>query len=266
MPECHISLGGNSGPVAVTFDEALARLQNESDCRVVAVSRFHETAAVGDQAGAGFLNAVAELETSLEPLGLLDKLQTVERELGRTRSIHWGPRSLDLDLLFYDSQIVNSPRLVVPHPAAWYRRFVLDPLVEIAPRFVHPVKHVDMRTLRDRLLARPFRVSLAGSNSEYKADLIRLLSPSFPPVEFSDWDSPESDGPGPAKERPLDPALIFWLGSESRNSGPGLPEIETPAPALSEFERLPALPRIDATASPLPVHDFVRYVIQSALG
>jgi 2-amino-4-hydroxy-6-hydroxymethyldihydropteridine diphosphokinase len=245
MPRCQISLGGNSGPVAATFEQALGRLQSDGACRVIALSRYHATAPVGDQAGAGFLNAAAELETALEPLELLDKLQTVERDLGRTRSTHWGPRTLDLDLLFYDSQIINSPRLVVPHPAAWYRRFVLDPLAEIAPRFVHPVKQVDMGTLRDRLLARPLQVSLAGSPSEYKTELIRLLTPSFAAIDFSDWDSRKNENRLPTAS---EPALLFWLGSESG------------------FEQLPLLPRINATTGPQPIADFVRYVIQSALG
>jgi 2-amino-4-hydroxy-6-hydroxymethyldihydropteridine diphosphokinase len=266
MPRCHISLGGNSGPVAATFDQALARLQNESDIRVVAVSRYHKTAPVGDEAGAGFLNAAAELETALDPLHLLDKLQSVERDLGRTRSTHWGPRTVDLDLLFYELQIIDSPRLIVPHPAAWYRRFVLDPLVEIAPRFVHPVKEADLATLRDRLLARPLRVSLAGSSSENKTELIRWLSPSFAAVEFSDSDTAAASASDRLGDRPIEPALIFWLGPPSGITEPRLSGPENAAPAVSDFERLPPLPRIDATTGPQPVHDFVRYVIQSALG
>ena len=79
MPRCHISLGGNSGPVAGTFEQALRRLQSASDCQVVAISRYYETAAVGDQAGASYLNAVAELETALAPLELLDKLMGKKR-------------------------------------------------------------------------------------------------------------------------------------------------------------------------------------------
>ena len=251
MPRCHISLGGNSGPVAETFEQALRRLQSVSDCRVVAISRYYETAPVGDQAGAGYLNAAAELETALAPLELLDKLQSIERDLGRTRATRWGPRTLDLDLVFYGSQILDSPRLVVPHPAAWYRRFVLDPLVEIAPRFVHPVKEVEIRTLRDRLLVRPLRVSLAGGTSEDKSELIGLLSPRFAAVEFSDWDSSPPNGADPAGE----PALILWLGHKSGLS----------APATCDFEHLPRLSRIDATAGTQPVHDFARYVLQSAL-
>ena len=263
VPRCHISLGGNSGPVAGTFEQALRRLQSASDCRVVAISRYYETAPVGDQAGAGYLNAVAEFETALAPLELLDKLQSIERDLGRTRPTRWGPRTLDLDLVFYGSQILDSPRLVVPHPAAWYRRFVLDPLVEIAPRFVHPVKEVEICTLRDRLLVRPLRVSLAGGTSEYKRELIGLLSPRFAAVEFSDWefsdwDSSPPSGAGPASgaDPASEPALILWLGHKSGLS----------APATCDFEQLPRLSRIDATGGAQPVHDFARYVVQSALG
>jgi 2-amino-4-hydroxy-6-hydroxymethyldihydropteridine diphosphokinase len=216
---------------------------------VVSVSRYHETAPVGDEAGAGFLNAAAELENSLTPLDLLDKLQAVERDLGRTRSTHWGPRTLDLDLVFWESQIINSPRLVIPHPAAWYRRFVLDPLVEIAPRFVHPVKQVDICTLRERLLVRPLHVSFAGRRpSESRTQLIGRLASDFPDVEFSDWESASHRGPDPASV----PALILWLGPESVSA--------------SGFESLPSLPRIAVPDGSQPVHDFVRYVIQSALG
>ena len=248
MPRCYISLGGNSGPVAAAFEQALRRLQNDFGCQVIAVSRYCETAPVGDQAGAVFLNAAAELETALAPLELLDKLQAVERDLGRTRTTHWGPRTLDLDLLFWDSQIINLPRLVVPHPAAWYRRFVLDPLFEIAPRLMHPVKQVDICTLRERLLVRPLRVSFAGRPFESRMQLIGLLAPNFPAVEFSDWKSTLRRRPDPAS----DPALIFWLGPESGSA--------------SGFESLPPLPRIAVPDGPQPVHDFVRFVIQSALG
>lgn len=270
MPRCHISLGGNLGLVAATFEQALSRLDGENDCRVIAFSDNHETAPVGDQAGAVFLNAAAELETELPPLDLLDKLQAVEHELGRTRegnsqATRWGPRTLDLDLVFYGSQVIDLPRLVVPHPAAWYRRFVLDPLVDIAPRFVHPVKDVEIGTLRNRLLARPLRVSLAGGTPEGKAKLIGLLAPGMPAVEFSDWDSPRGAVSGPSDEETgqeaSKPAFIFWLGPGQGSSGAG-----RSTAAGSDFEHLPPLPRIDATAAAVPVHDFVRYVIQSALG
>jgi 2-amino-4-hydroxy-6-hydroxymethyldihydropteridine diphosphokinase len=242
--------------MAATFEQALDRLRSDGACQVVAVSSYNKTAPVGDQAGAGFLNAAAELETALAPLQLLDKLQAIEHDLGRTRTIHWGPRTLDLDLLFWESQIIDSPRLVVPHPAAWYRRFVLDPLVEIAPRFVHPVKRVDVTTLRGRLLVRPFRVSLAGGTQETKSELIRRLSADFPDVVFSDWDTSAMG----------EPALIFWLGPPVGSAGAGSSATGSAAGAASEFERLPVVPRIDATSQTQPIHDFIRYVIQAAQG
>src|SRR5580765_3109618 len=99
MARCHISLGGNSGPVAENFAAALGRLRGAAGCSVVAVSRSFETASVGSAAGGRFLNAAAELETSLEPLALLDLLQSVESDLGRRRTVRWGPRPIDLDLL-----------------------------------------------------------------------------------------------------------------------------------------------------------------------
>ncbi len=256
MPRCLISLGGNSGPVAATFELALSRLQQGGQCRVAAVSRNYATAAVGDQAGAKFLNAAAELETALAPLELLDWMHNVELELGRIRATHWGPRTLDVDLLFWESQIIDTPRLIVPHPAAWYRRFVLDPLAEIAAAFVHPVKRVTIGALRERLLVRPLRVSFAGSTQEQKAKIIGRLAANFPTVSFSDWDCTERNGAAVS-----DPALIFWLGPRAGGSS-----TDSPATAQGEFERLPLVPRIDSTAAKEPQADFVRYVVQSALG
>jgi hypothetical protein len=102
------------------------------------------------------------------------------------------------------------------------------------------------------------RVSLAGGTPELKTELIGLLSPAFAAVELSDWDSPEN---GDWLRTASEPALIFWLGSRS-----GLTRSRTTAPAASDFEHLPPLPRIDVTSVTQSVHDFVRYVIQSAMG
>src|SRR5262249_14782283 len=149
------------GVVHETFGKALEKLASAPHSTVPAVSRSLPTRSIGERAGAGFLNAAAEIDTSLPPLELLDLLQSIELALGRQRTVHWGPRTLDLDLLFYGTEVIDSPRLVVPHPAAWYRRFVLDPLVEIAPRLVHPEKQVDIHALRQRLLVRPLVAAFA---------------------------------------------------------------------------------------------------------
>jgi 2-amino-4-hydroxy-6-hydroxymethyldihydropteridine diphosphokinase len=248
MPRCHISLGGNSGPVAENFAAALDRLGRSAGTSVVAVSQSHETAPVGDEPDGPFLNAAAELETTLAPIGLLDLLHSIERDLGRNRTVHWGPRPIDLDLLYYESAVIDLPRLVVPHPAAWYRRFVLDPLVEIAPDLRHPVKQVTMRHLRDRLLARPLPVALASGTAALKAHLLAALSGKVVEVQFADWDArPTRFG---------EPVIIFWLGDSD-----GVRD-----PKNDSFERLPLLSRLDARTAAESAFDFVRHVLQSALG
>src|SRR5262245_18160614 len=99
MPRCYVSLGGNLGPVRDACNEALARLAGAPGTNVLAVSRFHPTNPVGPEAGGEFLNAAAVIDTALSPLELLDSLQSIELSLGRQRTIRWGPRPIDLDLL-----------------------------------------------------------------------------------------------------------------------------------------------------------------------
>jgi len=257
MPRCYISLGGNLGAVAETFDRALEQLARGSACEVRAVSRYRQTKPVGDRAGEVFLNAAAEIETSLSPLALLDHLQSIERALGRTREVHWGPRTLDLDLLFYGSEIIDAPRLVVPHSAAWYRRFVLDPLAEIAPHFIHPVKRAAIVYLRERLLPRPLVVALVGGDAEYRKRLAAKLRPDLPDTNILEWTK--------AIESGVDPALAFWLGQGNLESNVTDKSLQQP----QSFEQLPLLSRIDVPRSVSDVgtvEEFIRDVLQSALG
>jgi 2-amino-4-hydroxy-6-hydroxymethyldihydropteridine diphosphokinase len=109
--------------------------------RVVARSSLYRTEPVGMEQQPAFVNAVAEIETEMEPEALLEFLRTLERHHGRdrTREAYKGPRTLDLDLLLVDDQVLATPRLTLPHPALAERRFVLEPLAEIAPETVHPV-------------------------------------------------------------------------------------------------------------------------------
>ncbi len=146
-----IALGSNldssAGDRAANLDIAVEQLRSLGD--VLAVSGFYETAPVGYLDQPHFLNAAAILETELPPLELLDKLLGIERTMGRDRSktVAKGPRVLDLDLILVGDLIMQTPVLTLPHPAMRERRFVLEPLVEIAAEMVDPVTSKTMAEL-----------------------------------------------------------------------------------------------------------------------
>lgn len=183
MPECLIALGGNLGDVRATFRAAGEQLARTGGIQLHRVSRPFVTPPVGDAAGGTFVNAAARITTSLTPLELLDVLQAIETDLGRTRDIHWGPRTLDLDIVLYGQTSIRSPRLHVPHTACWYRRFVLDPVVEIAGDVTHPELGLSFGALRERLLPRPLPVVLLGEPAAV-AEVTRRLAPKYPDVGF----------------------------------------------------------------------------------
>jgi 2-amino-4-hydroxy-6-hydroxymethyldihydropteridine diphosphokinase len=135
-----IGLGSNLGDRRATLLRAIAELNATPGVSVQKLSALHETEPVGGPPGQGpYLNAAACLETHLGPLALLHLLQEIETRNGRVRSERWGERSLDLDLLLFEDQIVETAELTIPHPRMPTRRFVLEPLCEIAPRAVHPL-------------------------------------------------------------------------------------------------------------------------------
>ncbi len=107
--------------------------------RVVACSRLYWTEPVGVESTVWFINGAASLETNLSPKDLLGSLLRIEAEMGRERSLPGAPRTIDLDLLFYNDKVIKSPGLSVPHPRIQERKFVLVPLYDIAPNYVHPV-------------------------------------------------------------------------------------------------------------------------------
>ncbi|MFO8007061.1 MAG: 2-amino-4-hydroxy-6-hydroxymethyldihydropteridine diphosphokinase, partial [Candidatus Brocadiia bacterium] len=115
------------------------------------VSSFIETEPVGGPPQGPYINAAAELRTTLSPRELLEELLDVEDKLGRVRTVHWGPRKLDLDLLLYEDQIIDEPGLQVPHPHMHKRPFVLDPLSEIAPEVTHPVLDKTVSEMQEEL-------------------------------------------------------------------------------------------------------------------
>lgn len=152
MPIAYIALGSNLGDRATTIAAALAKLNEPTNRLVVVVraSRLHETKAVGGPMGSpDFLNAAAIVTTTLTPQALMDRLLAVEAELGRDRSsgVVDAPRTIDLDLLMYESVILHNKGLILPHPRMISRRFVLEPLAEIAPELEHPIVHRTMSEL-----------------------------------------------------------------------------------------------------------------------
>lgn len=149
--QAFIAVGANLGDREGTIRAALSALDVTPGIRVVRVSPLLENPAVGGPEGAPpFLNGAAELATTLSPHDLLARLLEIERTLGRQRRQKWAPRTIDLDLLLYGEQVVNTPDLKVPHPLMHERDFVLTPLAAIAPDVVHPVLHVSVSELAAR--------------------------------------------------------------------------------------------------------------------
>lgn len=149
MALVHIGLGANLGARRATLRAAVAALGGLGAVR--ACSSLWETAAVGAVGGPDYLNAAAALETSLAPEALLDELLAIERRLGRVRTVRDAPRTIDLDILLWEQRILDGERLAVPHPRLHQRAFALLPLSEIAPDALHPVLHMTVRELSERL-------------------------------------------------------------------------------------------------------------------
>lgn len=137
--EAYIGLGSNLDRPAGQLDEARRRLALIEGVEITRVSSYYATAPVGVPDQPWFVNAALAVRTTLSPEALLAALMQVEQDMGRIRKQRWGPRLVDLDLLLYNSDVVNTPRLQVPHPEMAVRGFVLLPLAEIAPQAFHPV-------------------------------------------------------------------------------------------------------------------------------
>ncbi|MDR3567632.1 MAG: 2-amino-4-hydroxy-6-hydroxymethyldihydropteridine diphosphokinase [Syntrophobacteraceae bacterium] len=152
MKRAAIGIGSNLGDSIGICRDVFDLLRNPPAIDIVKASSLYRTSPVGSEAGGWFINGAALIETLLEPEALLDLLLAIEARFGRVRTIKWGPRILDLDILFYEEVPIDLPRLKAPHPLMSERLFVLMPLAEIAPDWIHPQTGLSVREMLDRLL------------------------------------------------------------------------------------------------------------------
>lgn len=143
----YIGIGSNLDSPRENCEKAIRMIHSHPQCELTATSSFYETEPVGIMNQDWFINAAVEIETGLEPLNLLNFLLSIEKDMGRIRGEKWGPRRIDLDILFYGNCIMNCPQLDIPHPEITRRRFVLAPLAEIAGQYIHPAANKSVTTL-----------------------------------------------------------------------------------------------------------------------
>ncbi|WP_210611402.1 2-amino-4-hydroxy-6-hydroxymethyldihydropteridine diphosphokinase [Priestia flexa] len=148
-----IALGSNIKSRSNYLKQAVQLLNSHEGILLENLSSVYETDPVGYTNQSAFLNMVAEIKTELPPLGLLDVLQEIELHQNRKREVVWGPRTLDLDILLYNEEVIHSSRLIVPHPRMTERAFVMVPLSEIASDFIIPAVDIPTLYLAERLAA-----------------------------------------------------------------------------------------------------------------
>ena len=150
MPRAYLSIGSNLGDRINYLKKALEKLK-QNNIQIIKSSNIIETEPYGYKEQGKFLNMAVEIDSELEPFELMKLISKIESELGRIRTKRWGPRVIDIDIIFYDYLIINEPDLKIPHPDMQNRFFVLKPLQEIAPDFVHPVLKKTITELLENL-------------------------------------------------------------------------------------------------------------------
>lgn len=149
--KAYLSLGSNMGDKRENLLEAIKRVGELENTEVVKNSTILETEPFGYIEQDNFLNACLEVKTLLTPQEFLSSILKIELDMGRVREIKWGPRVIDIDILFYDDEIIQEDNLAVPHPWICEREFVLEPLSEIAPNYVHPLERKTIMMLARKL-------------------------------------------------------------------------------------------------------------------
>ncbi|NFI07489.1 2-amino-4-hydroxy-6-hydroxymethyldihydropteridine diphosphokinase [Clostridium botulinum] len=150
MHTAYVAFGSNIGEKESYIKRALEKIE-ERGMKIIKVSPIYETEPYGVLDQDSFLNGVVKIETNLTPEDLIGELLHIEKQLDRVRERRWGPRTIDLDIIFYDDLIINEKDLVIPHKDMENREFVLKPLCDIDENFIHPVLKKSVRELYDEL-------------------------------------------------------------------------------------------------------------------
>ena len=151
----YIGIGSNLGNTSFNCRYAIDQIETLSDCHVIAQSSLFSTEPDGVTGQPWYVNCIAQISTKKSPFDLLTELMAIESAMGRERRKRWEPRIIDLDILLFGQEIRESHNLIIPHPLMHKRRFVLEPLAELAPDLVHPVFKVTIQELLDELLILP---------------------------------------------------------------------------------------------------------------
>ncbi|HVU84049.1 MAG TPA: 2-amino-4-hydroxy-6-hydroxymethyldihydropteridine diphosphokinase [Puia sp.] len=149
MNIAYLLIGGNQGDRSAYLQETVRRMETQ-DARIIRQSSVYETAAWGKTDQPAFLNQALMLETSLDGPTLMRRMLTVEEQMGRVRTERYGARTIDIDMLFFNSAVIRLPELTIPHPEVARRRFALVPMDEIAPDYVHPILEETIHELLDQ--------------------------------------------------------------------------------------------------------------------
>lgn len=151
MNNVYLGLGSNVGKRKKNIEIALEKIQAHSDISLIQISKEYETLAVSQFKQPNYINSVAQIDTFLTPLELLDFTELIEKDMGRTTKGLGDPRIIDIDILFYNDDVISDDRLTIPHALAHERLFVLNPLYDIAPQYVHPILGQSIEELRSEL-------------------------------------------------------------------------------------------------------------------
>ena len=162
MNKAYLSLGSNEGNRMLWLEKAMDLIAAHCGT-ILKRSSVYETAAWGITTQPDFLNMVIYIETNKNPTELLDEILRTETTLGRHRTVKWGPRIIDIDILFFNNEVIELPNLIIPHPFLHERRFTLAPLAEIAPDYVHPKLH---KTITELLAECPDKLEVVVKSRE----------------------------------------------------------------------------------------------------